>query len=83
MGEWSDRRRGSAQGGEGMKRVPETFAYCSANVAFIRLKDVISADRSAVPCGRWVPHVPGVFYPGNIGGLPFKVKPRWRMEWRR
>lgn len=50
----------------------------SSDVARVRLDDTIKADRATVPCGRWVPHVPGVFYPGKVGSLPFKVKPRWR-----
>lgn len=54
------------------------WRHASANVAFVRLEEIIAADRQAVPCGRWVPHVPGVFYPGKVGSLPFKVKPRWR-----
>lgn len=47
-----------------------------------RLRAIIAADRVAVPCGRWVPHVAGEFYPGRKGSLPFKVKPRWRLQWR-
>lgn len=31
------------------------FIYSSANVAFVRLKSIVAADRAAVPCGRWVP----------------------------
>lgn len=30
------------------------FIYSSANVAFVRLKSIVAADRSAVPCGRLV-----------------------------
>ena len=57
--------------------------FASADIARIRLLDVVARDRAAVPCGRWKPRVKGEFYPGRKGHLPFKVKPRWRYEVRR
>lgn len=30
------------------------WRHASANVAFVRLEQIIAADRAAVPCGRWV-----------------------------
>lgn len=62
-------------------RAAELFA-CPAVIAKHRLRQVIAADREAVPAGAWRPRVKGEFYPGKTGCLPFKVKPRWRWERR-
>ena len=55
----------------------------SAGMARDRLRWAVKHDREAVPCGRWVPRVKGEFYPGYIGRLPFRVKPKWAWEARR
>lgn len=66
MGGRKNRGRGSAQGWEGMiaeklyeqawtellegRRVSLPTSLCAKS----RLKEVVAADRAAVPCGRWV-----------------------------
>lgn len=66
--------------------------------AYLRLKFITAADRSAVPCGRWVRRIRPLVETQFLVGLAMTAikypylrtaeyrrgcKPRWRLEYRR